>query len=188
MAELAGEDEVGLERRDLLQVRLLDGADVLYLPGPFEVGGKPEPLDGLDGPNRRHPERHRAVELAGVEHHDPPGRALYLRLAHGVLDGTGLLRTTAAPAAGSTTGPTAGVSEDNFPKLSEIAPTVATSFEDWRLNVRQVADSLGRAEDGEKLVERTDADIAATGTCGFPCLPTSPGSRRSLPTIPSAGT
>jgi hypothetical protein len=55
VAELAGEDEVGLERRDLLQVRLLDGADVLYLPGPLEVGGKPEPLDRLDGPNRPHP-------------------------------------------------------------------------------------------------------------------------------------
>ena len=60
-------------------------------------------------------------------------------------------------------GQTGRVSEDNFPKLSEIAPTVATSFEDWRLNVRQVADSLGRAEDGEKLVERTDADVAAAG-------------------------
>lgn len=60
-------------------------------------------------------------------------------------------------------GQTGRVSEDDFPKLSEIAPTVATSFEDWRLNVRQVADSLGRAEDGENLVERTDAAVAAAG-------------------------
>ena len=60
-------------------------------------------------------------------------------------------------------GQTGRLSGDNFPKLSEIAPTVATSFEDWRLNVRQVADSLGRTEDGEKLVERSNEDVAAAG-------------------------
>lgn len=60
-------------------------------------------------------------------------------------------------------GQTGRISEDNYPKLSEIAPTVATSFEDWRLNVRQVADAVGRVEDGENLVGRTDSNVAAAG-------------------------
>lgn len=60
-------------------------------------------------------------------------------------------------------GQTGRVSEDNYPKLSEIAPTVVTSFEDWRRNVEQVADALGRAEDGRKLVRDTETDIAETG-------------------------
>ena len=60
-------------------------------------------------------------------------------------------------------GQTGRVNDDNYSKLGEIAPTVATSFEDWRLNVRQVADSLGREGDGEDLVRKTDSNVVEAG-------------------------
>jgi iron complex transport system substrate-binding protein len=60
-------------------------------------------------------------------------------------------------------GQTGRVRDENYGELSGIAPTVATSFEDWRLNVEQVADALGRAEDGRRLVRKTDAGITEAG-------------------------
>ncbi|RJK97548.1 ABC transporter substrate-binding protein [Vallicoccus soli] len=44
-----------------------------------------------------------------------------------------------------------------FERLSALAPTVTTSFIDWRRSVRQVADAVGRPEDGGRLVSRTEA-------------------------------
>lgn len=59
-------------------------------------------------------------------------------------------------------GQVGAVSEENYPQLSGIAPTVATSFEDWRKSVTQVASAIGQMEDGEEVLSRTDAEIEET--------------------------
>lgn len=51
--------------------------------------------------------------------------------------------------------------DETLGRFSGIAPTVATSFIDWRTSLRQVADAVGRPQDGERLVTDTDAATAA---------------------------
>ncbi len=51
--------------------------------------------------------------------------------------------------------------EDNLARFTGVAPTVATSFIDWKASLRQVADALGRPQDAEQLITETDADTAA---------------------------
>ena len=54
--------------------------------------------------------------------------------------------------------------EDNLARFAGVAPTVATSFIDWRASLRQVADALGRPEDGERLISESDSATAAART------------------------
>jgi iron complex transport system substrate-binding protein len=48
---------------------------------------------------------------------------------------------------------------ETLPRFSEIAPTVATSFIDWRESLRQVAEAVGLDEQGRRLREEKDAFI-----------------------------
>ena len=61
-------EQVGVERGDLLQVGLLDGAHELYPPGLLpEVLRQPHPGHRLHRSHRFDPEGYGAVELAGVQ-------------------------------------------------------------------------------------------------------------------------
>jgi iron complex transport system substrate-binding protein len=53
---------------------------------------------------------------------------------------------------------------DNLSKFTAVAPTVATSFVDWRVNLRQVGEAVGRAEDAARLEKATDDEVAAAKT------------------------
>jgi iron complex transport system substrate-binding protein len=53
-------------------------------------------------------------------------------------------------------------SEENYPRYSAVAPTVVTSFIDWRASLRTVADALGRSDDADRLLRRTEDMTAAT--------------------------
>lgn len=50
---------------------------------------------------------------------------------------------------------------ENLGKYSAIAPTVVTSFEDWRANLRQVGEAVGRAEDAKRVEKAADDQVAA---------------------------
>jgi iron complex transport system substrate-binding protein len=50
---------------------------------------------------------------------------------------------------------------DNLSKFTAVAPTVATSFVDWRANLRQVGEAVGRAEDAARLEKTADDEVAA---------------------------
>jgi iron complex transport system substrate-binding protein len=50
---------------------------------------------------------------------------------------------------------------ETMPRFSEIAPTIATSFIDWRDNLRQVSEALGLEDRAAELVTEKDAAIAA---------------------------
>lgn len=50
---------------------------------------------------------------------------------------------------------------DNLSKFSAVAPTVATSFVDWRANLRQVGEAVGRAADAVRLEKAADDEVAA---------------------------
>jgi iron complex transport system substrate-binding protein len=54
--------------------------------------------------------------------------------------------------------------DENLSSFSGIAPTVATSFIDWRAALQQVADALGRPQDAERLAADVDAGTAAART------------------------
>lgn len=56
----------------------------------------------------------------------------------------------------------AGFVRDIQNELSQIAPTVATSGDIWRRNIRQTADALGMSEDGTRLLEGIGGRIAET--------------------------
>lgn len=48
---------------------------------------------------------------------------------------------------------------DTLPTFSAIAPTVATSFIDWRANLRQVGDATGAADRAARLERTTDEAV-----------------------------
>lgn len=50
---------------------------------------------------------------------------------------------------------------ETMPRYSEIAPTVATSFIDWRDNLRQVSEALGLEPRAAELVAEKEATVAA---------------------------
>lgn len=50
---------------------------------------------------------------------------------------------------------------DTMPRFTDIAPTVATSFIDWRDNLRQVASAVGLDDKADALEEEKDAAVAA---------------------------
>jgi iron complex transport system substrate-binding protein len=50
--------------------------------------------------------------------------------------------------------------DETLPRLTEIAPTVATSFIDWRENLRQVSEAVGREERAAQVVAETEAVVA----------------------------
>lgn len=51
--------------------------------------------------------------------------------------------------------------EETMPRFGEIAPTVATSFVDWRVNLQQVAQAVGLEDRGRELEAEKDAAVAA---------------------------
>lgn len=51
--------------------------------------------------------------------------------------------------------------DETLPRFTQIAPTVATSFVDWRDNLRQVAEAVGKTERGVDLEMDKDALVAA---------------------------
>lgn len=63
-------------------------------------------------------------------------------------------------------GTNAGMTEEDYDRLSEIAPTVAHSgdysmyFEPWDVQTLQIGKAVGRTEDAQKLVDDIDARFA----------------------------
>lgn len=51
--------------------------------------------------------------------------------------------------------------DETMPRFSDIAPTVATSFIDWRENLRQVSEALGLEQRASELVAEKEAVVAA---------------------------
>ena len=51
--------------------------------------------------------------------------------------------------------------KETLPRFDDIAPTVATSFVDWRENLRQVAQAVGREQRAAELEAEKDAEVAA---------------------------
>lgn len=51
--------------------------------------------------------------------------------------------------------------EETLPRFEDIAPTVVTSFIDWRDNLRQVAAAVGLDDAAAELEQRTDEAVAA---------------------------
>lgn len=64
-------------------------------------------------------------------------------------------------------GTNAGLDQETYDKLSEIAPTVSTVdgeeryFSDWRAQTRQIAKAVGRSAEGEQLIAGVDEAYAA---------------------------
>jgi iron complex transport system substrate-binding protein len=50
--------------------------------------------------------------------------------------------------------------EETMPRFTEVAPTVATSFIDWRENLRQVSEALGLEERAAELRAEKEAYVA----------------------------
>ena len=50
---------------------------------------------------------------------------------------------------------------ETLPRFTDIAPTVATSFADWRTNLRQVGEAVGLQEEAEALEAEKDALVEA---------------------------
>ena len=50
--------------------------------------------------------------------------------------------------------------DETLPRFTEIAPTVATSFIDWRDNLRQVATAVGRTDRADELEAQAGAAVA----------------------------
>lgn len=50
--------------------------------------------------------------------------------------------------------------EETMPRFTDVAPTIATSFIDWRDNLRQVAQAVGRDAEAEELEAATDVAVA----------------------------
>lgn len=63
-------------------------------------------------------------------------------------------------------GTNAGMTEEDFDRLSDIAPTIAHSgdysmyFEPWDVQTLQIGKAVGRADDAQKLVDDIDAQFA----------------------------
>ncbi len=53
---------------------------------------------------------------------------------------------------------------ETMPRLSGLAPTVATSFIDWRANLRQVGEAVGREQRAGELEAEADAAVAEAAT------------------------
>jgi iron complex transport system substrate-binding protein len=52
--------------------------------------------------------------------------------------------------------------EENLARFSSIAPTVVTSFVDWRASLRQVAEATGTTAEADELVAANAAAVART--------------------------
>lgn len=50
---------------------------------------------------------------------------------------------------------------ETMPRFTQIAPTVATSFDDWRANLRQVGQAVGRDAEAAALEAEKDAAVEA---------------------------
>jgi iron complex transport system substrate-binding protein len=50
---------------------------------------------------------------------------------------------------------------DDYADLSKIAPTILTDDDDWKLNLREHGEALGRTNDSEKLLIDWDNRVAA---------------------------
>lgn len=51
--------------------------------------------------------------------------------------------------------------DETMPRFADIAPTVATSFIDWRENLRQVSQALGLEQRASELITEKEAAVAA---------------------------
>ena len=51
--------------------------------------------------------------------------------------------------------------DETLPRYQQVAPTIATSFVDWRANLRQVAEAVGETERAARLERDKDAAVAA---------------------------
>jgi iron complex transport system substrate-binding protein len=51
--------------------------------------------------------------------------------------------------------------EDEYAELSKIAPTIITEDDDWKLNLREHGEALGRTNDSEQLLTDWDNRLAA---------------------------
>jgi ABC-type Fe3+-hydroxamate transport system substrate-binding protein len=49
---------------------------------------------------------------------------------------------------------------DEYRDLSKIAPTIITDEDDWKLNLREHGEALGRTNDAEELLTRYDDQVA----------------------------
>jgi iron complex transport system substrate-binding protein len=67
---------------------------------------------------------------------------------------------------------------ETMPRFSEVAPTVATSFIDWRVNLRQVAQALALEDRATGIEADKDAVIAAAAERLTPRLEQRPGPLR----------
>jgi iron complex transport system substrate-binding protein len=54
--------------------------------------------------------------------------------------------------------------DETLPRFTDIAPTVATSFADWRTNLKQVAEAVGLEAEAEALEAEKDALVAAAAS------------------------
>lgn len=56
---------------------------------------------------------------------------------------------------------------DTYPRFTDVAPTVVTSFIDWRTSLTQVGDAVGRRDEAAALISQTEQEIAeAAGKLG----------------------
>lgn len=54
------------------------------------------------------------------------------------------------------------VTEETIDRYQALAPTVSTSFIDWRTSLRQVAQAIGADADAERVISELESEIAAT--------------------------
>lgn len=54
--------------------------------------------------------------------------------------------------------------EETMPRFTDVAPTIATSFIDWRANLRQVGQAVGLDDRAAELEAATDAAVAERAT------------------------
>jgi iron complex transport system substrate-binding protein len=54
------------------------------------------------------------------------------------------------------------VTEETISQFQAVAPTVSTSFIDWRTSLRQVAQAIGADADAERVITELEAEITAS--------------------------
>jgi len=55
------------------------------------------------------------------------------------------------------------VTEETIARFQAVAPTVSTSFIDWRTSLRQVAQAVGADAEAERVIAELESEIAAAG-------------------------
>ncbi len=55
------------------------------------------------------------------------------------------------------------VTEETIGQFQALAPTVSTSFIDWRVSLRQVAETIGADAEADRVIAEMEAEIAAAG-------------------------